>query len=168
MVGEIVSGVLHAHPRPAARHAVASSALGGELFNPFQRGRGGPGGWWIIDEPEIHLERDTLVLVPDLAGWRKERMPTLPDDHRFELAPDWICEILSPSTERYDREEKMDAYGEHGVAFAWLVDPIKRRLEVFVRKGDAWDNAAKFEGDKSVSAPPFEAVPIELAALWGE
>lgn len=105
MVGEIVGGVLHAHPRPSARHAVAASAVGANLFMPFHSGRSGPGGWWMLVEPELHIVRDEVVLVPDLGGWRRQRMPRLPEDHRFQVVPDWICEILSPSTERYDRED---------------------------------------------------------------
>src|SRR6476646_4505786 len=95
-VGEIVRGVLYANPRPASPHAAAASAVGEELGPPFKRGRGGPGGWVILDEPELHLGED--VLVPDLAGWRRERMPELPRAAFFTLAPDWACEVLSPST----------------------------------------------------------------------
>jgi Uma2 family endonuclease len=107
LVGEIIGGQLHTQPRPAGPHALASSSIGGELYSPFQKGRGGPGGWWIIDEPEIHFVRDVEVLVPELAGWRRERMPSLPLDHRFEVVPDWVCEVLSPSTHKKDRILKM-------------------------------------------------------------
>ena len=121
LVGEIIGGQLHTQPRPAGPHALAASSIGGELYSPFQKGRGGPGGWWIIDEPEIHFVRDVEVLVPDLAGWRRERMPSLPLDHRFEVVPDWVCEVLSPSTHKKDRILKMKVYGHHGVAYLWLV-----------------------------------------------
>lgn len=168
MVGEIVGGVLHVHPRPTARHAAAASALGGNLFLPFQRGRGGPGGWWILDEPELHVIRDQLVLVPDLGGWRRERMAKLPDDHRFEVAPDWVCEVLSPATERYDREDKMAVYARHGVAHAWLVDPARRTLEVYERTGDRWTGIASYRDDHTVIAAPFAAVPLDLATLWAD
>src|SRR5512142_1943672 len=97
VVGELLEGSLVVSPRPASRHARAASGLGGELHGPFQRGRGGPGGWIILDEPELHLGGN--VLVPDLAGWRRERMPQLPDVAAFELAPDWVCEVLSASTQ---------------------------------------------------------------------
>jgi Uma2 family endonuclease len=116
-VAEIVDGVLHLSPRPAMPQAQASSAIGGELTGPFQRGRGGPGGWLIIDEPELHLHAD--ILVPDLAGWRRERMPKLPNAPYVTLAPDWICEVLSPSTSRLDRAEKLPVYAREGVRHAW-------------------------------------------------
>lgn len=103
--------------------------LGGELGGPFHRGRGGPGGWWIIGKPELHLIPKEPV-VPDLAGWRVERMPQLPEAY-FTLAPDWICEVLSRSTEKLDRDKKLPLYAEHGVRHVWLIDPIDKRLEVF-------------------------------------
>ncbi len=121
IVGEIIHGQLITHPRPAPRHIVASSAIGDELVGPFQKGRGGPGGWWILDEPELHLGLD--ILVPDLAGWRRERLPTMPDTAFFTLPPDWICEVLSPGTARTDRADKMPIYAEYGVSFLWLIDP---------------------------------------------
>jgi len=108
LVGEIVHGMLHTHPRPAPKHAHSSSMLGVDLGSFFHKGSNGPGGWWILDEPELHLDDD--ILVPDLAGWRRERMPTLPDAAWFELAPDWVCEALSPGTMRFDRIQKMPIY----------------------------------------------------------
>jgi Uma2 family endonuclease len=136
-VAELIGGVLHVMPRPAPRHARASSALGVELGGPFDRGRGGPGGWWILDEPELHYPDPAApgeieALVPDLAGWRRRRMPELPDEAFFALAPDWICEVLSKSTEDTDRNEKMPIYAREGVRHAWLIDPITKTLEVFV------------------------------------
>ncbi len=101
LVGEIIYGQLITHPRPAPKHAVTSSAIGDELVSPFQKGRGGPGGWWILDEPELHLRPH--ILVPDLAGWRRERLPVIPDTAFFTLPPDWVCEVLSPGTARTDR-----------------------------------------------------------------
>ncbi len=120
LVGEIINGVLHAHPRPAGPHALAGSRLGADIEGPYSRGKDGPGGWWIIDEPEVHFARDSEVAVPDIAGWRKERMPRIPQDHRFEVVPDWICEILSPSSAKLDRTEKMPLYAKYGVAYVWL------------------------------------------------
>ena len=121
------TGRLHTHPRPAAPHALASTALGGDLLNPFQFGRGGPGGWWILFEPELHLGEE--VLVPDLAGWYRERMPDYPDTAYFTLAPDWVCEVLSPSTRKLDLHEKRPLYALAGVGHLWLVDPTDRTLE---------------------------------------
>jgi Uma2 family endonuclease len=122
LVGEIADGELFVSPRPGPRHANASSLIGGDLSSSYQRGRGGPGGWWILDEPELRLETD--VLVPDLAGWRRERMPSLPEAAWFEIPPDWVCEVVSPVTGRLDRVRKVPIYARHQVEWLWLVDPI--------------------------------------------
>jgi Uma2 family endonuclease len=165
-IGEIVDGELYASPRPAVPHAVAHSALNSELGAPFQLGRGGPGGWWILIGPELHLEQD--VLVPDLAGWRRERLSKMPNAPALTLAPDWVCEILSPSTERMDRVKKLPAYARHGVAHAWLINPATRTLEVFRREGTSWVLAATHADDAIVRAEPFDAIEIDLLHLWGE
>src|SRR5579862_5726601 len=136
LVAEIINGVLVTQPRPASRHARAASSLGGELYGPFDRGKGGPGGWILLDEPELHLHGD--VLVPDLAGWRRERMPELPDAAAFDLAPDWICEVLSHSTAASDRAEKMPVYARERVGHIWLVDPIARTLEACRLENERW------------------------------
>ena len=129
LVAEIIAGELRLLPRPAKPHAVAAAALGEELGPPFKRGRGGPGGWMILDEPELHLSSD--IVVPDLAGWRSARMPYVTNDEPFfSLAPDWVCEVLSPSTAKLDRAEKLPLYAREQVAHAWLVDPLLRTLEV--------------------------------------
>ncbi len=164
VVGEIVGGELHVQPRPAARHGMAASALGGELGPPFTRGRGGPGGWILLDEPELHLEAD--VVVPDLAGWRRERMPELPDVAFFELAPDWVCEVLSPSTARFDRHEKRAVCARAGVPWIWWVDPGAELLEVLELDGDSYRLRATHAGDVRVRAEPFAAVEVEFGALW--
>jgi Uma2 family endonuclease len=166
LVAEIVDGELITSPRPALRHALASSALGGELSGPFQRGRGGPGGWWIIFEPELHFGRQ--VLVPDLAGWRKERVPVLPDAPAMTLAPDWLCEVISPSTGRLDRARKLPLYASMGVNHVWVVDPAARTLEVLRRDEEGWRIVRSFGDDDLVRAEPFEAAEIDLLALWGE
>jgi Uma2 family endonuclease len=163
-VGELVAGELHAAPRPAARHVVVASALGGELTGPFQRGRGGPGGWWILDEPELHLGEE--VLVPDLAGWRRTRMPVPPDQPFFPLAPDWVCEILSPATAGFDRVRKMPVYLRERVGHVWLIDPLARTLEVFQNENERWVLAGNHAGEQRVRAEPFEAVELDLEALW--
>ena len=163
---EIIGGTLYVAPRPAPRHANASSVLGGELNGPFQRGRGGPGGWWILDEPELQLEPKEPV-IPDLAGWRVERMPELPDAACFTLAPDWACEILSRSTETIDRDEKLPYYAHHGVRHVWLLDPIDKRLEVYALDDSrAWRAVRIYEGDVTVRAEPFDAIELDLSALW--
>lgn len=166
VVGEIIAGELYTQPRPAGPHAMTSSALGGELYNFFQRGRGGPGGWWIIDEPELHFVRDTEVLVPDIAGWQRERMPSLPRDHRFEVVPDWVCEVLSPSTVKKDRIGKMPIYARYGVAFLWLVDPLARTLEAFALDRDVWKVIGLFKDRDEVSVQPFDLCSLMLTELW--
>lgn len=164
VVGEIINGELIVSPRPAPRHAVAASALGGELGPPYHGGRGGPGGWWILDEPELHLGED--VLVPDLAGWRRERMPVMPDTAYFTLAPDWICEVLSPGTARLDRHRKLAVYARESVRHAWLLDPLQRLLEVMRLQNRQWTLLAVHAGDDDVRAEPFEATPFPLNRLW--
>jgi Uma2 family endonuclease len=137
-----------------------------DLIGPFQRGRGGPGGWWFIDEPELHFIRDAEVDVPDLAGWRRERMPVLPRGHRATVVPDWVCEVLSPSTAGTDREIKMPIYAHFGVAYAWLLDPLAHTLEAYALDGGAWREIGRFAGVAEVSVAPFEAVTINLDDLW--
>ena len=165
LVAEILNGELHAHPRPAPKHALSSSALGGKLFDPFGTGSGGPGGWWILDEPELHL--GAQVMVPDLAGWRRERMPDLPESAWFELAPDWVCEILSPSTAQTDRSIKMPLYAEHGVGHLWMVDPLLKTLEAYELRDGRWSLLTTLKDDDGVRLAPFAAVEFSLADLWG-
>jgi len=164
LVAEMFDGELHASPRPALPHAHAASALGMELGAPFQRGRGGPGGWRLLYEPELRFGRD--VLVPDFAGWRRERLPAVPDEAYLTLAPDWVCEVLSPATETIDRGKKLEVYAREGVAHAWLLDPSIRRLEVLALKSRGWTLVATHEGDVTIRAEPFGAVGLELGALW--
>ncbi len=164
MVAEVVEGALYTHPRPAPPHALASSSLGVELGSPFQKGRGGPGGWWIIDEPELHLGED--ILVPDVAGWRRERMPDFPDTAFFTLAPNWVCEVLSPSTRDLDRHGKRPVYAREGVAHLWFIDPVARDLEAFELRDGEWVLIATARNDDPVSIPPFEAITFPLDALW--
>jgi Uma2 family endonuclease len=173
---------------------MASSEIGAELLMRFSRGRGGPGAWWILDEPELHLGDD--VLVPDLAGWRRERMPVIPDAAYFTLAPDWICEVASPSTNRFDRIRslegtdlstaaiptecredacpsltfdrllKMPVYLREQVAFVWLVDPIDRYVEAFAYETGRWVLLGRWGSESEARIPPFDAVPLELSAWW--
>lgn len=164
LVAEIVGGRLVTHPRPAPRHAVVSSLLGIEVGKAFFSRGGDPGGWWILDEPELHLDAD--VLVPDLAGWRRERMPKLPDTPWFELAPDWICEVLSPSTARDDRVVKMPLYARAGVEYLWLIDPDQKTIEVFALERGRWMLLGAHKDDEQVRLPPFDALALDLAILW--
>ena len=163
-VAEIVDGTLYTHPRPAMPHALASSYLGDELVSPFGKGRGGPGGWWIIDEPELHLGED--ILVPDLAGWRRERMPEYPETAYVTLAPDWVCEVLSASTRRLDLHGKRPVYAREGVPYLWLVDPADRTLEAFELHDGQWLLIASAKDDEPISIRPFDAITFSLGDLW--
>jgi Uma2 family endonuclease len=160
VTGEIVDGRLYVHPRPAGPHALAAYALGSRLFNPFYESDNGPGGWWILPEPELHLDARRDVMVPDLAGWRRERMPALPEDQAFRVVPDWICEILSPSTESYDRHVKMPRYARHGVGHGWIIDPRAHRVETYVLADGDWTLFATFTDDQPIVAPPFDAAVL--------
>ena len=166
-VAEIIDGELILSPRPAAPHAAAAIALGEELGPPFKRGRGGPGGSIILDEPEVHLGRD--VLVPDLGGWRRETMPVIENQAFFTVRPDWVCEVLSPSTERFDRADKVRLYARAGVQHAWLVNPLLHTLEVLrlsPTKPEQWTTLGIFSDEAKVRAEPFEAIELDLAILW--
>jgi Uma2 family endonuclease len=165
LVGEIIDGELVTSPRPTARHVAVSSALGVDLGSAFGRSnRGGPGGWVILDEPELHVVDQ--ILVPDLAGWRRERMPEVPDIAFFELSPDWVCEVLSPSTAARDRTRKTHHYARAHVAHLWFLDPALQTLEVFRLDGDGWRLAMTAAGNTTVRAEPFDAVDLDLASLW--
>jgi len=166
-VAEIIHGKLYTTPRPAPRHAQAEMGLAATLFGPFQIGRDGPGGWRILMEPELHLIGGDEVLVPDLAGWRLERLPVLPETAFFETAPDWICEVLSPSTAAVDRSEKLPIYAEAGVGFAWLIDPLLETLEVLRHDGPSWKLVTTFRGQGQVRAEPFAAIELDLSLVFG-
>ena len=163
-IAEIVDGTLYTHPRPAMLHALASSALQSDLSSTFQFGRGGPGGWWVIFEPELHLGED--IVVPDLAGWCRERMPDYPDTAYVTLPPNWVCEVLSASTRRLDLQEKRPVYAREGVAHLWLVDPTDRTLEAFGLRDGQWALFGSAKDDEPVSIPPFDAITFSLADLW--
>jgi Uma2 family endonuclease len=166
VTGEILNGQLYTMSRPTGRHGLVERGLSGNLVGPFDFGRGGPGGWWIIQEPEVHFIRDVEVAVPDLAGWRRERMPSVPEDHRFEVVPDWLCEILSPSTAKKDRVVKLPLYAHYGVAHVWIVDPAAQTLEAFEWHEGRWTLIATLKEDDRVAVPPFDAVEFSLADLW--
>jgi len=167
VVAEIIDGELSLSPRPAKPHTAAASALGEELGPPFKRGKGGPGGWILLDEPELHLGGD--IVVPDLGGWRRERMPVVTNDEPyFTLAPDWVCEVLSPSTAAMDRAQKLPIYARELVTHVWLVDPLQRTLEILHREGARWLIVDVHRGDAKVRAEPFDAIELDLAVLWAD
>lgn len=164
-VAEIIAGTLHLSPRPKGPATSVGSTIGVELGPPFSRGKGGPGGWIILDEPELHIEQD--VVVPDLAGWRRDRMPVVPDDH-FSIVPDWICEVLSPSTERFDRAEKLPLFATWSVRHAWLVHPRHRTLEVFRLRDSRWELLGVHKDDARVRVEPFDAIELDLSVWWSD
>jgi Uma2 family endonuclease len=169
LVAEIIDGELITSPRPASPHALAASAIGSRLFDRFNGPPGGgdaPGGWWVIYEPELHLGDD--VLVPDLAGWRRERMPVLPNLVGFTIAPDWVCEVLSPSTARVDRSRKLRVYAREGVRHLWFVDPLLRTLEVYRLEQGVWLVVETHGGDETLRVEPFAAVDVDLRRWWTE
>jgi Uma2 family endonuclease len=164
LVAEIIEGELFTSPRPASPHLRASSILGSRITAAFDDGGGGPGGWWILDEPELHLGPD--VLVPDIAGWRRERMPTLTSTAAFTLAPDWVCEVISPHTGRIDRLKKLPIYAREEISYAWIVDPILRIIEAYRLASRRWSLLGTYGGDDTARIEPFDAIEFPLATLW--
>lgn len=162
-VAELVDGKLYVSPRPAIPHARAKGNLFGELYEPFELGREGPGGWLFLMEPELHLGED--VLVPDVAGWRRERMPRMPDVVGFTLVPDWVCEVLSQPTEQVD-QEKLKVYAREGVRHLWLVEPLPQELEMYALEGNHWERQTLHTGQDMVRAEPFMPLLLELGVLW--
>ena len=160
MNGEIIDGDLFASPRPAAPHARAARGICTDLFGNFDGppgAAGNPGGWWILIEPELHLGDD--VLIPDLAGWRIERMPTFPNTAAFRQPPDWVCEVISPSTGALDRGRKMRVYAHVGIPHPWIVDPLARTLEIYRLDAGHWVVVTTHGGDTTVHVEPFDVLP---------
>jgi Uma2 family endonuclease len=164
LVAEIIDGELVTHPRPAPRHGIAAHALGGALSGPFQNGRGGPGGWVFSVEPEVAFGEN--ILVPDITGWRRERLIDVPETNYFTTAPDWVCEILSVSTEVRDRTSKRGIYADAGVPHLWFVDPRQQLLEVFQLSDGKWMLIGTWRSADEVRAAPFDAISFSLADLW--
>ena len=162
--GEIINGSLYVHPSPAPPHGSSQFSLSVELGGPFQKGRGGPGGWWFMIQPELHL--GPHVAQPDIAGWRQERMPALPTTAWVDIAPDWVCEVLSPSTEGFDRGPKRRIYATYGVGHLWYLHPVVRYLEVSALREGSWVHIDTFDDGEEFRAPPFDAVAFRLADLW--
>lgn len=166
LTGEIINGELYTQPRPTPAHARASSALGAKYVPPFDFGDNGPGGWVILDEPELHLGDRPHIIVPDIAGWKRTRMPRLPETAWFETAPDWVCEVISPSTAGKDRVKKMPLYAEFGVQHLWLVDPAERTLEAYRLLEGQWLRIGAWVDDDIARIEPFAAVELTLTTLW--
>ena len=164
LVAEIIHGVLETHPRPVGRHGVAQNSIQGELYAPYQRGRGGPGGWLFIAEPELHL--GPHVLVPDIAGWRRERLPDVPRTPGIKVPPDWVCEVLSPSTAKRDKGAKATIYAEFGIPYFWVVDPSNQLIDAYQLVAGKWMLLGSVGGANEVSLPPFEEARFALDVLF--
>lgn len=166
-IAEVLYGTLYTHARPAVPHASASSHLGSLITGPFRFGTGGPGGWILLDEPELHLGSEPDILVPDLAGWHRDRLAGLPRERPWTaVAPDWICEVLSPSTQAIDRGLKLEIYLREQVRHVWLIDPINLILEIYRHDGPLWHRVAGYTGNVTVRAEPFDAIELPLQWLW--
>lgn len=165
--GEIIHGVLYTQPRPRSFHQDAIGLVEDELRGPYQRGRRGPGGWWILPEPGIELPGSPEV-SPDVAGWRKVRLPELPRDSSIRVVPDWVCEVLSPSTRNYDLRVKKPYYASIGVNYLWYVDPEARVLSVSRLHEGKWLEIGVYGEDSVARIDPFDLVEINLAEWWGD
>jgi Uma2 family endonuclease len=166
-IAEIIDGELIVSPRPASPHTYAATIIGVDVAGPFHRDPSdpdGPGGWWVALEPELHFSDD--VLVPDWAAWRRTRMPVFPNVPYFTLTPDWVCEVISPSTGRIDRSRKMRIYAREGVAHLWFVDPLQHTVEVYRLEAGRWVVIVTHAGDESARIEPFEAAEMQLARWW--
>lgn len=168
MVAEIIDGELYSSPRPASPHANAATVIKAHLSGAFQHAAGAhtgrPGGWWILFEPELHFGED--VLVPDVAGWRRERMAQLRSVAAFTMRPDWVCEVVSPSTGVLDRKRKVPVYAREGIRHLWIVDPIIYTLEIYRLQGERWIVANTCGGSEAVRAEPFDAIELDLGRWW--
>lgn len=164
MVAEVIAGELYTWPRPSGKHARVSSRLGMKIGSAYDLGDSGPGGWWILDEPELHFRED--ILVPDIGGWRRERMPEYPEASGCEVAPDWLCEVLSPSTGRIDRGKKLPIYARENVQWAWIIDPAQETIEIKRLEAGRWFDLAVFSGDDTVRAEPFPDIEFSASIFW--
>jgi len=163
--GEIIEGVLYTMTRPRGVHQNTTLAVGSDLRGPFGLGRGGPGGWWILPEPGIELP-NTPEISPDVAGWRRERLPTLPDDAPIGVVPDWVCEILSPSTRRHDLLVKKPYYAKVGVAHHWLIDLPARALTAYRLESGRWVELGVYGDEREARVEPFADVALDVASWW--
>lgn len=164
---EVIHGGLEAMPLPRPAHSLVQVNISGELWGPFHKGRGGPGGWWILIAPGVRLATHEIV-APDLVGWRRERLPRLPEERPIDVRPDWVCEVLSPSHLRRDRVVKADLYQQTGIPHLWLVDPEERLLEAFELRQGAWVRLGAWGDDARVRIPPFDAVELDVGSLFPE
>jgi Uma2 family endonuclease len=166
IVGEIIEGVLYTMTKPRMRHQLTGLEIGSALLGPFGKGRGGPGGWWIVTEPGIELPDDTNEISPDVAGWRRERMPELPIDEPIRVVPDWVCEILSPTTRRHGLVKKLPYYAKVGVSYLWLADLDARVVTAHRLESGRWLALGVFSDETEARIEPFDVVPLDVASWW--
>jgi Uma2 family endonuclease len=164
LITEVIDGKLYASPQPAQQHAKVASRIGMIIGSAYDLGEGGPGGWWVVDKPELHLDAD--ILVPDLGGWRRDRMPEYPETSGCNIVPDWVCEVLAPTFGRVDRGRKAPAYARKNVEYLWLIDPLGEFIEVKHLKNGRWRDEGFFGGDDIVRAEPFADVEFNASTLW--
>ncbi|MEY4579411.1 MAG: hypothetical protein RL701_4114 [Pseudomonadota bacterium] len=164
---ELIAGVILTQLSPLPEHGKAQRVLGSHIGGPFDDddGRGGPGGWWIFPEVEVRLSEHVIVR-PDLAGWRRERLPNPRGVRPITVVPDWVCEILSPSNAAHDRVTKRTLYASAGVAYYWLVDPAERVLEALALRDGGWFEVGVFDHTAVTRIAPFEAVELEIGRLF--
>ncbi|MBF0498142.1 MAG: Uma2 family endonuclease [Deltaproteobacteria bacterium] len=165
MTGEIIDGELIVTPRPSRKHAYATSALDKKIGTPYQYGEGGgPGGWIFLMDQEIKLGEN--IVVPDLAAWKRERFPVLEETNWISVAPNWVCEILSPSTFRNDKVKKMPLYARHAVEHIWLIDPVAMTMDVFRLESGRWVLLGSYAEQGKVRVEPFQEIELDLSDLW--
>jgi Putative restriction endonuclease len=164
VVGEIIKGVLHSKPRPRVPHVRVALKLVGKVAGPFDTDDDGPGGWLFLQEVELHLGQE--IVVPDMAGWKRERFPGLANDAFLTVPPDWVCEILSPSTAQKDRALKANIYASEGVGYMWLIDPQLKTLEAYKNHSGQWLQLGVITEGAEVKIEPFDAAPFKLDTLW--
>lgn len=164
---EVVRGVLLTMPAPLPRHARVQQGLTRYVGGPFDGddGRGGPGGWWILTEVDVQLSAHDIVR-PDASGWRRPRLPDPWNERPIEVVPDWVCEVISPTSAAHDRVTKRALYAAHGVPFYWIIDPVERTLEALRLVDGRWVDAGAFDSQATARVPPFDAVELELARLY--
>jgi Uma2 family endonuclease len=165
VVGEIIEGVLYTMTKPRMRHQRTMRMISGRVGEPFDNERGGPGGWWIVPEPGIELP-NTPEITPDVAGWRRERMPEMPFDEPIRVVPDWVCEILSKTTRRHDLLVKLPYYAKIGVSHHWLVDLEARVLIAHRLEASEWRIIGTYSDETEARIAPFDAVPLNVADWW--
>ncbi|HEX3763053.1 MAG TPA: Uma2 family endonuclease [Kofleriaceae bacterium] len=165
IVGEIIDGVLYTMTKPRMRHQRTTRLIGGTIGAPFDDERDGPDGWWIVTEPGIELP-NTPEISPDVAGWRRTRMPEMPNDEPIRMVPDWVCEILSKSTRRHDLLVKMPYYARVGVAYAWIMDLEARVLTAQRLESGRWVTIGTYSDETEARLEPFDVVPLDVRAWW--